>query len=314
MKLRIAEGPKHGPPLVLLHGVVRQWTDFAPLLPALSARWSIYAVDFRGHGGSDRACSAPARSGGSSLDPASSAPASSDQARSDQARSAYRVVDYAGAIAALLDRFDEPAAIYGHSLGAMVALAAAAARPDKTRALVLEDPPFHTMGRDIFGTPYHSQFAGMAGIVRPGRPASELRVELAALPIRLPGEAAEVPLGRLRDAAALRYMAHCLERLDPQVLTPIVAGQWLDGYDGPELAARTRCPALILEADTAVAGMLRPEDTRWLLEKLGDGAVVRFPGIGHLLHWQATEAVLRATLAGLEAARDGHTRAQGDTP
>lgn len=299
LQLRIAEGPKHGPPLVLLHGVVRQWTDFAPLLPALSARWSIYAVDFRGHGGSEWA---------------SSDRASSDRASSDGTSPGYRVVDYAGDIAALLDRFDEPAAIYGHSLGAMVALAAAAARPDKTRALVLEDPPFHTMGRDIFGTPYHSQFAGMARIVRPGRPATELRVELAALPIRLPGEAAEVPLGRLRDAAALRYMAHCLERLDPHVLAPIVAGQWLDGYDGPELAARTRCPALILEADTAVAGMLRPEDTRWLLEKLGDGAVVRFPGIGHLLHWQATEAVLRATLAWLEAARDGHTRAVEETP
>ena len=38
LKLRIAEGPKHGPPLILLHGVVRQWTDFAPLWPALATR------------------------------------------------------------------------------------------------------------------------------------------------------------------------------------------------------------------------------------------------------------------------------------
>jgi pimeloyl-ACP methyl ester carboxylesterase len=281
LKLRIAEGPKHGPPLVLLHGVVRQWTDFAPLWPALSARWSIYAVDFRGHGGSDRA------------------------------GTGYRVVDYVGDIVALLDRFDEPAAIYGHSLGAMVALAAAAARPDRMRALVLEDPPFHTMGRDIAGTPYHSQFAGMERIVRPGRSAAELRAELAALPIRVPGAAAEVPLGRLRDAAALRYMAHCLERLDPRVLAPIAAGQWLDGYDGPALAAQTVCPTLVLEADTAVAGMLRPEDTQWLLENLADGAVVRFPGVGHLLHWQATDAVLRATLAWLEAARDGRADVNG---
>lgn len=279
LKLRIAEGPKHGPPLILLHGVVRQWTDFAPLWPALATRWSIHAVDFRGHGGSDRASTG------------------------------YRVVDYVGDIVALLDRFDEPAAIYGHSLGAMVALAAAAARPHKTRTLVLEDPPFHTMGRDIFGTPYHSQFQGMARLVRPGRSAAELRADLAALPIRVPGESVEVPLGRLRDAAALRFMAHCLERLDPLVLPPIADGQWLDGYDGPALAKLTRCPTLVLEADTAVAGMLRSEDTRWLLENLADGAVVRFPGMGHLLHWQATEAVLRATLSWLEAARDGNSRA-----
>jgi pimeloyl-ACP methyl ester carboxylesterase len=174
---------------------------------------------------------------------------------------------------------------------------------------VLEDPPFHTMGRDIFGTPYHSQFQGMARLVRPGRSAAELRADLAALPIRVPSEPVEVPLGRLRDAAALRFMAHCLERLDPLVLPPIADGRWLDGYDGPALAKLTRCPTLVLEADTAVAGMLRAEDTRWLLENLADGAVVRFPGMGHLLHWQATEAVLRATLSWLEAARDGNSRA-----
>jgi pimeloyl-ACP methyl ester carboxylesterase len=143
---------------------------------------------------------------------------------------------------------------------------------------------------------------------------SELRTELAALPICVPGEPTEIPLGRLRDAAALRFMAHCLERLDPRVLEPIVTGQWLDGYDGPALAAQTRCPTLVLEADTAVAGMLRPQDTHWLLENLADGAVVRFPGVGHLLHWQATEAVLRATLAWLEASRDGNARSVGGSP
>jgi len=273
VSIQVAQGPANGPPLVLLHGVVRRWTDFVSVIPSFLPRWAVHAVDFRGHGGSERT------------------PGS------------YCVVDYVPDIVALLRSFDEPAAVYGHSLGAMVALAAAAAAPEKVRALVLEDPPFHTMGRDIFGTAFRSQFAGLTRIVRPGRTVAELSVELAAIPLQLPGRPDPVPLGQLRDAPALRYMASCLVQLDPDVLAPIVAGEWLEGYDGPALAAHVRCPALVLEADLAAGGMLTPADAQWLTSVLPRSASVRFPGVGHLLHWLAPDALLRPTLAWLESTR-----------
>lgn len=273
VSIQVAQGPANGPPLVLLHGVVRRWTDFVALLPSFLPRWEVHAVDFRGHGGSART---PGR---------------------------YGVVDYVPDIVALLHSFDQPAAVYGHSLGAIVALAAAAAAPDKVRALVLEDPPFHTMGRDILGTPFHGQFAGLTRIVRPGRTVAELSVDLAALPIQLPGTPVPVPLGQLRDAPALRYMASCLVNLDPEVLAPIVAGEWLEGYDGPSLAASVRCPALVLEADLAAGGMLTPADSQWLASLLPECATVRHRGVGHLLHWLAPDAVLRSALAWLESTR-----------
>src|ERR1700689_3812557 len=54
VRISYAEGPPHGPPLVLLHGLGRRWQVFLPLIPALSLRWHIFAPDLRGHGKSSR--------------------------------------------------------------------------------------------------------------------------------------------------------------------------------------------------------------------------------------------------------------------
>src|SRR5437762_336652 len=58
VRLNVASGPDSGPPAVLLHGVARRWQDFLPILPALTLRWHVHAIDFRGHGRSGRAAGA----------------------------------------------------------------------------------------------------------------------------------------------------------------------------------------------------------------------------------------------------------------
>src|SRR5947209_9478255 len=94
--LNCARGPAHGPPMLFLHGVLRCWQDFLPLIAPLTTRWHVHALDFRGHG------------------------------RSSPRSGRYRVVDYVEDAAAFLRHgCDEPAVVYGHSLGAMVALAVA---------------------------------------------------------------------------------------------------------------------------------------------------------------------------------------------
>lgn len=72
----------------------------------------------------------------------------------DSARSPgeYFVADYVPHAAEFMRAtFSEPITVLDHSLGAMVAL---------------EDPPFHTMGRDIATTLYLGQFAGMQQAAR----------------------------------------------------------------------------------------------------------------------------------------------------
>lgn len=272
--LGYVEGPANGPPLVLLHGVMRQWTDFVGVLPVLAARWKVYGIDFRGHGKSSRT---PGQ---------------------------YFVIDYLRDAATFLSyQLREPAVIYGHSLGAMVALRLAAEMREHVRAVVLEDPPFQTMGTRIRETPFHSQFVGVRGLMGRTTPVGDLAQALAEVPIQIPGQSQPVRFGDLRDAAALRWNAHCLQTVDPEVLAPIVEGRWLEGYDVDRTIQRVRCPTLLLQADPAAGGMLMDEDVKFMRQSIRECVHIRFPGVGHLIRSAAYGPWQQTVLGFLESVR-----------
>jgi esterase len=101
-------GPR-SPPVVLLPGTGLTAGDWDLVAHDLAADRTVHAVDLRGHGDSDR----PGR---------------------------YSIALMAADVTALLDALDEPAVdLVGHSLGGLVALRVAAARPGRVRRLVLED-------------------------------------------------------------------------------------------------------------------------------------------------------------------------------
>ena len=101
-------------------------------------------------------------------------------------------------------------------------------------------------------------------------------------------------MGELRDRAALLWSAECLTHLDPEVLTPVIEGRWLDGYDVANVFARIRCPVLFLQADPAFGGTLTEDDTQLALRKIANCRVVRFHGASHQIHRDQPEAMLRA--------------------
>ncbi len=109
--LNYAEGPKMGPPLVLLHGGSAWWQYFDPILPDLAPHWHVFAPDLRGHGKSGRV---PWH---------------------------YSVRDYAEDIAAFLKEVSGPAFLFGHSLGGIIALMTASICPGAVRAVVVGDSP-----------------------------------------------------------------------------------------------------------------------------------------------------------------------------
>lgn len=270
--LHYARGPNTGPPLLFLHGVLRCWQDFLPLIPALAARWAVHALDFRGHG------------------------------RSSPRQGAYRVIDYTeDAVAFLKHNCDEPAVVYGHSLGAMVALAAAAALPERCSALILEDPPFETVGSRLRDTSFHSQFTGMSAHAGSTKAVAALARELAELPLIAPHTGRVTRLGDIRDAVALRFGARCLKQVDPAVFEPLLACAWLNGYDLDALLAAVRCPVLLLQGDVAAGGMLIDDDAEKLEQRLADCTRIKLENIGHLIHWAQTETTLRLVVAYLEA-------------
>ncbi len=113
LHLNVAIGPPNGPPLVVLHGLMRRWQYTAPLLERLIANWQLFAFDLRGHG------------------------------RSDWAPDGYRhYQNYVPDVVAVLDsQLDQPAVLLGHSLGGLIALGTAAACPERCRAVIAAEAP-----------------------------------------------------------------------------------------------------------------------------------------------------------------------------
>jgi pimeloyl-ACP methyl ester carboxylesterase len=257
-------GPQVGTPIVFLHGVGRCWQDFDALVPPLAWRWRIHGIDFRGHGLSART---PGK---------------------------YLVRDYVrDAVALLTQHIDQPLILYGHSLGAMVAAATAAELPHLVHGLVLEDPPFDTLGPNIQKTQFYSLFEIMRSASGSHLPVDDLASQLAESRIAVPGSDETVRLGDVRDPTALRFGAACLKRVDPELWEPLVAGRWLEGYDKVSVLKAIRCPTLLLQGDTALGGML-PEAGGAEIETLIPRCLrIRVPGVGHLIHSLQTETTLR---------------------
>jgi pimeloyl-ACP methyl ester carboxylesterase len=266
--------------ILFLHGVMRRWQTFAPLHGALGHRFQLIAVDFPGHGRSDRW---PGR---------------------------YRVADHVAATVAFLREHRGPAIrLYGHSLGAMVALGVAAELPERVRAAVLEDPPFDTMGARIEATHWYGYFAAIYRLVsapdfRARSLADQTRlladVEVPDLTTRTrcetPDGVKPRPLRQMRDAGAIRFLASCLRMMDPEVLSPVIRGQWLDGFDWQGAARRVEAPLLVLQADPAAGGTLIDEDAASLVSLARDATLVTLRGSGHNLHVDRTQDVLNHTL------------------
>ena len=107
-----------GPPLVMVHGTAADHSRWGPVLPALEERFTVYAVDRRGRGGS-----------GDSDD--------------------YAVEREFEDIAAVVDSLGEPVNLLGHSYGGLVALEAALLTRN-VRKLVLYDPGIEVGGEEIY--------------------------------------------------------------------------------------------------------------------------------------------------------------------
>ena len=264
--LSFLEGPTaHGRPLLFLHGVGRCAEDFLPLARALWSQYTVRALDLRGHGNSERG------------------------------REGYRVVDYVpDVVRFILDSFKDPVVLCGHSLGAMVALAVAAEIPASVQALVLEDPPFHTMGSRIVSTPWQTLFSGMYEVARRG--GSQVAITEALSKMRVASSDANgfTTLGELRSRGSLEFSAICLSRLDPDVFRPIIEQRWLEGYDERELFARVQCPVLLLQGDPTSGGALTDADADLAAGLIRNCQLVRFPGTGHLIHWDQPKAFMRS--------------------
>ena len=263
LTLNYAEGPRSGPPLLLLHGTANRWQAFTPLLPHLTERWHVYALDHRGHGGSGRA--------------------------KEYGFGFY----YGDAVGFAEEVIGEPTVVFGHSLGGRIALKMAADAPSSTRAIMLGDsslsPPRPNPGMG-------GGFTELAKTIEENVTVKEI---YEALRDRA-GEGFDPVKGLTRaknlskaDPLMLRSIAEHMADLDSPY-------SHFHDYDPDELLPRVRCPTLILQAEK---GMLSDEEVEKALNILPEAYHVKLAGMPHEFLAEQTEPVLRAVTAFLDTLR-----------
>jgi pimeloyl-ACP methyl ester carboxylesterase len=241
-----------GPVVALVHGFGGAASNWTLVAPRLARRCRVLVPELPGHGGSS-----PLPAQVETLDP------------------------YADRLVAVLD---DPAVLVGHSLGAVVALRAAARHPDAVRGLVL------TACAGIgSGTRQAERALTLVAFIKPGKRLSRRRRTVAgslwlkrvvfafagvADPRALEPRAAEGFLAGSGLYSDARTAGDALVRTDPR--------------DGLE---RVRCPALVLHGARDLQVPLRDA---FQYARLLDAPLRLIADCGHLLNGERPDAVVDA--------------------
>lgn len=234
--INYAEGPANGPPLLLVHGQMVDWTTYMRVLPDLARDFQVFAIDCYGHGGSDRQ---PARYGNVAMG-------------RDQATFLREVIG-------------RPAYVSGNSSGGLLGIQIANEAPDLVRGLILEDPPLFsslhprypdTAGYDLsrlahaflesdetdFPTYYieNTSFLDLFGDLAP-RLQRTARGQREAWPPR--------PIHWWYMPPAMNELVRVLDAYDPAFGDTFYTGAWHEGFDHAEALSSLSVPTVLMHAN-----------------------------------------------------------------
>jgi len=265
--LNYAEGPANGPTLLLLHGLSRDWRSFLVLLPELSRRFRLFAVDLRGHG------------------------------RSSRVPGGYRMSQFAADISEFVQsEFPAGVSIFGHSLGAMTGLMTAAKPGGKVNALIVGDSMItpETLRRSL----YFPLFRQLRELMMRFQSQSALAAAIGRIVIPVPGLEEPVRIEELPGNApdVLMEWARCALLADPDALAMTIDGTAFEDWEPGKISSQIICPTLLLQANPELDGMLSDEDVKLALDLLPNGRHVKFPLLGHALFMHQTKPVLDAVM------------------
>lgn len=277
-KLNYAQGPNNGPPLMLLHGQMKDWTTYMRVLPELAEHFQVYAVDCYGHGRSDRAVD-----------------------RYSNVAMGRDLTEFLRTV------IGEPAFVTGNSSGGLLGIQIANEAPELVRKLILEDPPLfsslhprfaHTAGYDLpriaheflnsdetdFPAYYVSEsaFIGLFGDLAPKmiRSALAQRAQQPRQPIRwwyMP--------------PAMNEMFRVLDRYDPRFGEAFYSGAWHVDFDHAEALTALTVPTVLLHANwqldesgTTLLGAMDDGEAAKAAELIND-VDFRRVNAGHAVHF-----------------------------
>jgi pimeloyl-ACP methyl ester carboxylesterase len=232
----------------LLHGGAWRWQEYLSLIPGLGQGRHVYALDLRGNG------------------------------RSGWVPDTYRLKDYAEDNSEFLSRLDAPAVLVGHSLGGIIALMVAASRPDKVKALIIEDSPLTLDNYWKIIDSSRDMFDLWLRLKKSAKSEQELSLALADAYKDYPGI----------TSAWLLFFAGCLWQLDPTYFNALLNDfeGFTQGYDYRDILARISCPMLFLRGETRRGAVITDEEISWLQLNCANVQCGNVAGVGHLLHLQ----------------------------
>jgi pimeloyl-ACP methyl ester carboxylesterase len=265
VSIHYAEGPLNGPPLVLLHGLARDWKSFFAVLPELSTRFRLFALDLRGHGASSRVSRG------------------------------YRITDYANDVSAFVKQvIPGGAAIFGHSLGAEVGMCLAANADCQVSALILGDPVISH--ENFVRSMYDPLFLQLHKLMLQKGSQQDLARGIGRIELQVPGLDETLRLEELPGNTELVLLewARCAMHTDPEALAMTLDGSSFAGWDPAEILPQISCPTLLLQGNPELDALLTDDDVNLALRLLPNARHVKFPLLGHALFMQQPKPVLNA--------------------
>ena len=248
----VIAGEPTNPALLLLHGLYDRWDTWDPVIRAFSGRFQVIAPDLRGHG------------------------------QSDHPKSEYSPLDYQADIVGLLDQLEVQQVVpIGHSLGALVAEYFAAENPDRTRAVVLVDPPFEQ-------TEQTREWLQI--LLDAKRKSEEETFETVKELNIMTGDDAEWK----RQTEWLRATA---DGPFEEMIAMIDDGRAAQLY---EVLRRVTPPTLLIQADPDSGGTLSDASSEIALNHLQEGMHRRFDNTGHSIHIERTDEFVQVVSDFLE--------------
>ena len=263
VRINYAVSADSGPPLVLLHGITNRWEVFLNLMPYLTQRWRVFALDLRGHG------------------------------RSGRVKGGYVGEQIAGDVIRFLEqKVGEPAVLYGHSLGGLASTYIAAQRHDLVRAVAVADSPFFF--DQVTGSVYPEMFARLHELLLRRLDLMDMVRALQTMTVTHPAYGTvllkDLPFN---DEVFLAWWARSLAMMDPEALEMAVDGR-LGASWSSDYFRKIQCPTLIIQADPKWGGLVTERDVRECKAAVPQTVHVLLENVGHSLHIHQPGPVLRA--------------------
>jgi pimeloyl-ACP methyl ester carboxylesterase len=270
-------GNASAPPLILVHGGLDHCRNWDAIARELQPHFHIMAPDLRGHGDSEWA-------------------KGSSYSLTDNVYDLTRLMRFARL---------QDAAIVGHSMGGMVALAYAGTYPEKVSRLVVLDGAFLSSSQAAPIAEQMSRWVNQLDRIGDHQESTFATIEEAAKRLSARNK-------RLTAVQALHLASHGVRKGDDGLYRwkfdhyqRARAPYRLSSEDYAGLWSRIACPTLLMWGDES---FLPDPEAAGLLAHFRGAEMEKIAGAGHWLHHDRLDVVLASLRRFLDAAQPAQTR------